>query len=120
MTENLERELAKCGEFTFGIEDHGCPMLFGEFHYESGGVQGFGYIVDVAFMMRFLCAVGVDRMSDVKGKSVWVTHNSSKITKVEPLHKNGGAVFDVEEWVEWSKRRMPNDVSPYEMRTGKK
>ncbi len=43
------RALAKCVEFDVGVEDHGCPTLFGYFDYDEGGCQGLGYMVDMAF-----------------------------------------------------------------------
>ncbi len=33
------RALAKCVEFDVGVEDHGCPTLFGYFDYAEGSDQ---------------------------------------------------------------------------------
>lgn len=114
----IKRSLAKCREFDFAIEDHGCPILYGTFEYEDGGIQSLGYQVDIAFLMRFMCALGVDQLSKVNGKSCFVTHTFNNIMKIEPLHKKEGTPFDIQEWIEWKKtREWP---SAYEMRTGKK
>jgi hypothetical protein len=100
-----ERNLAKCDGFDFIIEDHGMPFLSGSFTYEEPGwgTQGFGYVVDTAFMYRLLNAVGVHSLKDLKGKSCWVTHTHDNISKVEPLHKKDGETFDIEKWKEWHK-----------------
>lgn len=105
MLQDRVRELAKCRGFDFGIEDHGCPVLWGSFEYEGGSEQSFGYMPDTAFLMRFIFAVGAqDKLSDVNGRSCWVTHDASRIYKVEPLHKKDGTPFDIEEWLAWKER----------------
>lgn len=114
--EKMERDLAKLEGFDIGIEDHGLLTMYGTFHYDSGGAQGLGYCIDASFLYRFLAVFGVGRLQEVNGMSCWVTHNNWKITKIEPLHKNDGAVFDLEEWSEYiQKLNLP---SPHEMRTG--
>lgn len=112
-----ERELAKAKGFDFVIEDHGCPYMEGAFYYEGGSAQGFGYVVNTAFLMRFMAALGVTRLQDVNGKSCWVTHTNDRILLVEPLHKGEGEPFDTSAWIEWSKS-YPSP-SPYEMSSGK-
>jgi len=99
-----ERQLARCKDFDFYIEDHGLPAIRGGFEYDNGGFQGFGYMVNTAFLMRFMAAVGVDSLRALNGKSCWVTADWEKIYKVEPLHKKDGVAFDIEEWVEWTKK----------------
>ncbi len=69
--------------------------------------------------MRLMCAVGVNSLDKMEGKSCWVTHTNSEITKIEPLHKKDGKPFDILEWKKWAKERLPK-ISPYEYRTGKK
>jgi len=95
-----ERSLAKCSGFDFGIEDHGFSVLLGSFEYDTWGVQGLGYSVDVDFLKRFMAVFNVTRLGSVNGKSCWVTHNSSQIFKIEPLHKKDGTPFDIEAWAE--------------------
>ena len=103
--------------FSVGVEDHGCPYMFGTFNCEDGTCQGFGYFIDMAFVMRFLSAVGVCDTSEVKGKSVWITRTNSNIVKVEPLHKKDGTPFVIKEWQEWIKSKGPSPT-PSEMLTG--
>lgn len=115
---NYEKSLAKIVSVDFEIEDHGIPIWNIRFDYDDGSSQGFGsYIAEISFMCRLLKAIGVYRMSDLKGKSCWVTHSMSDISKVEPLHKNEGQSFVVAEWQEWIKRRGAK-LSPYELVTG--
>lgn len=117
---NMEnRELARCKGFDFSIEDHGCPVLSGHFEYDGAGCQGLGYVVDTAFLMRFLAAVGACSLKDLEGKSCWVTHSHSGISKIEPLHKKDGKPFVIAEWQEWIKERGCK-ASPYEMQTGER
>lgn len=111
------RILARCRGFDFAIEDHGLPTLNGHFEYEGGSCQGMGYMVDTAFLFRFLEAVGVSSLRELEGKSCWVTHTHDKISKIEPLHKKDGTPFIIEEWGEWVKRRAP--FTAHELRTGK-
>ncbi len=114
-----ERKLAKCGNFDFGIEDHGMPVLWGDFEYDEGGVQGLGYQVDVAFLMRFMGVFGVREMGDVNGRSCWVVQDDKgDIRRIEPLHRADGEAFDIDEWAKWKAARDPG-VSAYEMLTGK-
>lgn len=115
----MERELAKCRDFDVQIEDHGILVLAGTFEYESGGVQGLGYMIDASFLMRFMSVFGVEYLKDVNGKSCWVTHDDSSITKIEPLHKKEGQAFIIKDWQEWYRSRMPG-ISAYEMLTGKR
>jgi hypothetical protein len=119
MAGKKEKVLAKCRDFDFGIEDHGCPYLFGTFEYEGGACQGFGYIVDTAFLMRFISVFGVQSLREVNGKSCWVTSDWDGIYKVEPLHKKDGQAFNVEDWRKWHKERGCK-ASPHEMLTGEK
>ena len=116
----MERTLAKCVKFDFCIEDHGLPFMTGHFDYEDGGSQGFGYMVDAAFLMRLVEAVGVDSLRALDGKSCWVTHTHDSIVSVEPLHKKQGTPFVIADWVKWNKERTSPHASAYEMRTGKK
>jgi len=96
----MERELAKCHGFRFMIEERGFPILSGHFEYgESGsGCQGLGYILDMDFIKRFLAVFGVDSFEKTDGKFCWVIHDNSSITKIEPLRKIDGKVFDILEW----------------------
>lgn len=110
------RDLARCKGFDFAIEDHGLPVLYGHFEYEGSGGQGFGYMVDAAFLMRFMGVFGVERLQQVNGRSCWVTHTSDRITLIEPLHASDGQPFDIGAWEAWVKRRAP--FSAYELRTG--
>ena len=116
---NTERELAKCRGFDVGIEDHGLLVMLGTFEYEGGGAQGLGCCIEEAFLYRFLSVFGIEQLNQVNGKSCWVTHDNSHIFKIEPLHKRDGAVFDIDEWAEFVKKRKA-PLSPFELRTGKK
>lgn len=100
-----EKHLARCVDFDFGIEDHGCPYLFGRFDYDDCGSQGFGYVIDTDFLMRFIRVFGVEQLRDVNGKSCWVVANSSKIYEVHPLHKEDGKPFIIEDWVKKFKKQ---------------
>ena len=112
---NKEKELAKITECDVGYEDHGCPFLFCTFEYEdSNSRQGFGYIPDMAFILRFLDAVCVDTLQKCVGKTVWVTHTNDEILRVDPLHKKEGKPFIIEDWKEWA--RKYNRFSASQMR----
>ena len=106
-------------DFDFCIEDHGCPFMNGHFDYEDGCCQGFGYMVDVSFLMRLLSAVGVSSLRELNGEPCWVTSTGNKILKVEPLHKKDGAPFDITKWCK-EKAEEKDAKSAYEMRTGRK
>ena len=110
--EKPTRSLAKCEGFDIVVEDHGCPFLSGSFKYEDGGGQGFGYIVDIPFIMRFIRALGVYGLKGTKGRSCWVTHTHNNILKIEPLHKEDGVTFNIEKWTEWHKEN-PTTPCPY-------
>jgi len=113
-----ERSLARCVGFDVAIEDHGILVLLGHFEYEDGGCQGLGYSIDASFLYRFLAVFGDCPLRKVEGRSCWVSHDDSRITRIEPLHKKDGAVFDLDTWKGFVKQLgLP---SPYEMRTGKK
>lgn len=107
----MERELARITSCDVGYEDHGCPVMFCNFDYESGGGQGLGCIIDMAFILRFLNAVGEEKLHDCIGKSVWVTHDHSSISIIEPLHKKDGKTFIISEWGEWVKKYCPYSAS---------
>lgn len=100
----MERELAKCRNFDFQIHDRGYGLR-GEFEYEGGGCQGFGYITDEAFILGFLQAVGVDSLRELEGKSCWVTHANCDISLIEPLHKKDGKPFSLKKWGDWINKR---------------
>ncbi len=100
--EKFERELAKCKGMDIQDNDHGGLMLGGVFEYESGNAQGLGWGIDMEFLKRFMDVFGVMRLRDVNGKSCWVLCNSSKIVRIEPLHKKDGEAFDI---LEWAKKR---------------
>lgn len=121
------RALAKCAEFDVGI-GHGCPTLFGHFEYDEGGCQGFGYMVDVAFLMRFMAVFSVGQLQDVNGKSCWVVFDaqhhfragssSEHIIRIDPLHHKDGQPFSIPDWKKW----MMNGprYSAHELLTGEK
>jgi hypothetical protein len=117
------RTLAKLSGFDFGIEDHGFPYLFGTFEYEDGEARGFGYSIEVGFLLRFMGVFGVDRLQRVNGRSCWVVsrdelrigYSSEKIIRIDPLHKKDGTPFDLVAWREWVKKYP---VSAHELRTG--
>lgn len=114
----LERDLAKCGPCDLWLEDHGVLIVSLHFDYESGSSQGFpSYLADPSIIMRLMGVFGVDHLSQIKGRSCWVTHSHSEITKIEPLHAKDGTTFDLVEWKKWAKERLPQ-ISPSEYRTG--
>lgn len=104
----IERELARCVDFDFGLRRGVFPSLSGHFEYEKCGFQGMGYSIDTAFLVRFMNVFGVDELRDVNGKSCWVTHTHDSITMIEPLHKKDGKPFDIEAWQKWSSNNMPS------------
>ena len=119
MSETPERSLARIEQADIGDVYNGMQGLIVTFAYDEGTHQGLGsYALDAAFVIRFMNAVGgLNKLSDAVGRSVWVTHTWSKVLKVEPLHKKDGRPFDIEEWQEWYKRRMP-PMCYREMSTG--
>lgn len=110
--EKGERELAKCEGFDLSIEERGVPVLSGHFAYEGGGCQGFGYVVDAAFLVRLMEAVGATSLTDIRGKSCWVTHTHSNISKIEPLHKKDGTAFDIAAWSAWHRINGKGQACP--------
>lgn len=114
----MERELAKVQDADIIVEDHGIPVLAVTFDYDGGSRQGLGgYTLDAAFVFRLMLAVGKHSLRDCIGQSVWVTHDHSSVTKVEPLHKKDGTPFVIEDWRKWAEKRL-QPISAYEMRTG--
>ena len=113
------KQLAKCVHADIVIEDHGIPFLQVDFDYEDGGSQGLGvYQLDSAFVMRFMCAIGVITLSDAPGKSCWVVQGEDgMISEVHPLHKKNGIPFIIKDWQEWVAQRTIA-VSAHELRTG--
>ena len=126
MTEH--RVLAKCVGFDFGVEDHGLPTLFGHFEYDDDGCQGLGYMVDTAFLMRFLAVFQAEKLQNVNGESCWVVFDdesnfrcgmgSEHIIRIDPLHQKGGRSFNLAEWKAWVKEGPR--WSAHELLTGKK
>lgn len=115
---DAERELARITQADIGDVYNGMPGLAVTFEYEGGCCQGLGsYILDAAFVARFMGAVGVTRLRDAIGKSCWVTYTHSKVLAVEPLHKKDGRPFVIAEWQEWFKRRC-TPLSWHELTTG--
>ena len=115
--EQGERELAKCVGFDFGIEDHGLPYLHGHFDYDGSSSQGFGMMVDAAFLMRFMAVFGVDKLQAVNGEACWVTHTDGKILMIEPLFRSSKRPpFVIAEWSAWVQRRA--SFSAHELLTG--
>lgn len=122
------RALAKCVRFDVGVEDHGCPTLFGHFEYDESGCQGLGYMVDMAFLMRFMAVFGVSQLQEVNGKSCWVVFDSKSnfscgstsehIIRIDPLHRAGGRPFSILDWRNWIVTGPR--YSAHEMLTGEK
>ena len=105
MKEKIEKSLAKLSGFDVGVEDHGCFVMHGTFRYEDGGAQGFGYVINADFIEGVIGVFGVDALQRVNGKSCWVYHTSSNISRLEPLHKSDGKAFDISEWSEKCKKK---------------
>ena len=117
-----EKLLAKCRGASIRIEDHGWIYLHADFEYDDGcSVQGLPvYMMDGAFVMRFMVALGIDDLSNAAGKSCWlVKGESGYIEEIHPLHKKNGTPFIIPEWQKWIKTRGIG-VSASEMRTGVK
>lgn len=118
MSKEPERELARIISAEIGDVYNGMLGLVVHFEYESGMHQNLaGYMLDAAFVIRFVRAVGAGVLNECTGRSVWVTHTWDKILKVEPLHARDGKPFVIEEWSEWVKRRLP-PMSYHELETG--
>jgi hypothetical protein len=115
---DAERKLAKIVRADIGDVYNGILGLVVEFSYGRSLGQCFtGYMLDAAMVVRFMRAVGVDRLSEAAGRSCWVTCTHNWIQKIEPLHEDEGRPFVVAEWQEWVERRM-TPVSWYELTTG--
>jgi len=96
------RSLAKVTCADIAIEDHGIPTMDVIFSYEEGCAQGLAArTLDAAFVFRFMRAIGVDKLSKAKGRSCWVTHSQTDISVIEPLHKDEGTAFVIEDWRRW-------------------
>ena len=91
------RELGKMTNCDLWLEDHGCLVLGGEFHYEDGGVQGIGRIMTIDALKQFMQVFNVEYLRSVNGKTCWVTHDFNGIYKLEPLHNKDGVVWNMEE-----------------------
>ena len=93
------RDLAKLKGFDIQIEDHGLMMMAGTFYFDSSSCQGFGYCINIEFVRGLMEVFNANKLQDVNGKSCWVTHDRSKIYKLEPLHKDEGKVFEINAWI---------------------
>ena len=103
-----ERRLARIVRADIADVYNGMLGLVVEFAYDKSSRQGLGgYMLDAAFVIRFMGAIGVDRLSAAVGKSCWVTATHDKVLSVEPLHEEDGRPFVISEWQEWAKRRLP-------------
>lgn len=121
MSEKTERSLARVISADIADIYNDMLGLSVTFEYDDGTCQGLGgYMLDAAFVVRFMAALDVDRLSKAVGTSCWVTHSHSKVYKVEPLHKKDGRPFDIEEWGAWVKERGPKDMCWSELLTGKR
>lgn len=113
-----ERKLARIMRADIGDVYNGMLGLVVEFAYDKATRQCLsGYMLDAAFVIRFMRAVGVDRLSEAEGKSCWVTATRNEILSVEPLHAEDGRPFVISEWQDWVKRRM-TPVCWNELETG--
>ena len=101
----IEKSLAKLKGFDVGIEDHGCFVMFGTFYYENGPCQGLGYVINTAFIQKFMEVFGVEKLQQVNGKSCWVWHTHNGVTKMTPIHKADGREFDIVSWMEDCKKK---------------
>lgn len=116
-----ERKLARI--VSADIEDvyNGMLGLCVHFEYEDGMHQNLsGYVIEAAFVVRFMVAVGVSRLRDAAGRSCWVTCTHSSIEAIEPLHKKDGRPFVIAEWQAWLKERFPEGISWRELETGER
>ena len=104
-TIKAERDLAKLKGFDIWFEDHGIIAMAGTFHYEGSSCQGFGYCINIEFVKHLMSVFGVEYLQKINGKSCWVTHDHSSIYKLEPIHKEDGKVFDVQKWVDDTKKK---------------
>ena len=97
--EKTEMDLAKAGEIDVGFEDHGFFTLFGGMNYDCGS-QGFGWIIDLTFIKRFIKVFGVHQLQNSNGKLCWVEHSNQKIFRLIPLGFDGDECkeFDIEDW----------------------
>lgn len=115
-----EKLLAVCSGADICVEDHGIPYLNTSFEYDDGGsFQGLGaYMLDGAFVFRFMNALGISELSQAKGTSVWIVKDEkNSISEIHPLHKKNGASFVIKDWQEWVNKRGTN-VSASEMASG--
>lgn len=91
-------DIAIARGFDVGYDDHNLPTMYGEFEYETIGIQGLGVVIDINFVTEFCKAFGVMKLQDCNGKIVKVEHDDRYIYKIIPLRFNKGKVFNIEEW----------------------
>ena len=110
------REVAKVTKCDFGVEDHGIPTMFVMFEFDGSG-QGLGCysVTDTGFIIRFLKAIGVSKMSEAVGKYCWVTHTNSSVESVEPLFKKDGTAFHIKDWQAWKAAHPGFHISASEL-----
>lgn len=89
------RSLAKALEFDLVGDPFMSPVFRGRFEYEDGGGQTFGLRMERDVIQSFLGVFGVWKLSEVNGRSCWVTHSQYDVAKLEPLHAKDGKPFDV-------------------------
>lgn len=65
--EDTEIEIGKWEDGDVGTEDHGLFTMRGHFDYD-GMCQGLGYCIDHTFIMNFIKAFGVEKLSECNGK----------------------------------------------------
>jgi hypothetical protein len=117
--------LARIQQCDFAVEDHGMPVLNCDFEMEGSGI-GLGYMVDIAFLMRFMAVFGAECLQQCVGKSCWITLKvegvgGGPVIEIAPLHKGDGTTFNIEAWSRWIAAQPPGyRKSAHELLTGEK
>lgn len=103
-----EKVLAKIKSADIADVYNGMLGLRVEFQFDKCSYQCFsGYVLDAAQVIRFMNAVGVDRLSGAAGRSCWIVREpgfNGHICEIHPLHEGEGRPFILSEWKEWHEK----------------
>ena len=101
---NEVTELAKFKGGDLLIDDHGFLMIEGQFDYEGGGSQGFGYNADSEFIRKFMRAMNATKLRNCNNQIVRVTHTRAAILRIAPIFDQG-VQFDIMQYLKEVKER---------------
>ena len=102
-TDNTNIDIGEFNGVDVGFA-HGGFVMHGA-HYDGTNEQGFGYVIDTEFIIKFMDAFGAKRLQECNGKLIFVEHNNNKIHRLIPVRKNRyEREFDIINWLNKNKK----------------